>query len=50
VIRALADAGHTDVKVCEYAGAPPPKWSPHVYVARQAYTDSRFYAWLLEKA
>jgi predicted peptidase len=50
LIRALADAGNTDVKVCEYAGAPPPGWSRHVYVARQAYTDSRFYAWLREKA
>ena len=50
VIRALAEAGNTDVKVCEYVGAPPPKWSRHVYVARQAYTDSRFYAWLREKA
>jgi predicted peptidase len=49
VIRALADAGNREVKVCEYVGELPPKWSGHVYVTRQAYTDSRFYAWLREK-
>jgi hypothetical protein len=38
------------VEVHEYVGAPPPKWSRHAYLARQAYTDSSFYAWLRGKA
>jgi predicted peptidase len=50
VIDALAKTGNAELEVCEYVGPPPPKWTPHAYAARQAYTDPRFYGWLRDRA
>lgn len=46
VIDALSNTANSSVKVREYLGLTPEGWSPHGYVARQAYTDPDFYAWL----
>jgi predicted peptidase len=50
VIDALSEAGNSKVEVREYVGPTPDGWSPHGYVARQAYTDPHFYAWLRDRA
>ena len=46
MIDALSNAANSNVHVREYVGLTPRGWSPHGYVARQAYTDPAFYAWL----
>jgi predicted peptidase len=51
VIGALAKAGNEDVEDRPYTGPVPPKpWTPHKYIAHQAYTDPQLYRWLRERA
>jgi predicted peptidase len=50
VIDALAKAGNTNVEVRDYyPGSTPDGLSPHTCAAHQAYTDSRFHAWLRDR-